>query len=94
MRATSGAIQSGVPAMLMVLAHVDAICRDTPKSASLGVPRASSRMFAALMSRWMMFLLCRYARPASAPRSTCATTRSSSGWSMWSIRSRSEPCAQ
>ena len=51
---TSGAIQCGVPMTELRLDAVELSCAATPKSASLTRPSLLKRMFALLMSRWMM----------------------------------------
>ena len=52
----SGAIQYGVPITVFCLLIVDASWADTPKSASFTMPCSVSRIFPALMSRWMFLL--------------------------------------
>ncbi len=65
---TSGAIQYGVPMKLFLLPSVAVICAETPKSASLTSPLSDSSMLAPLMSRCILPIECRYARPCRVSR--------------------------
>ena len=63
---TSGLIQCGVPQVVYFLQYVSFSYADTPKSANLASPCLSSRMFPALMSRWILRVSCKYSRPFNA----------------------------
>ena len=68
----SGAIQHGVPTMLSLRVTESDSWAATPKSASFTSPFVFNKMFAHLMSLWILPLLCRKYTPYNTSRNTIA----------------------
>src|ERR1700733_6272258 len=65
---TSGAIQYGVPTIVVRLLCDSLICAQKPKSVSLMLPSRESRTLSDLMSRWITFFECKNCRPCKVCR--------------------------
>uniref|UniRef100_A0A182IG14 Uncharacterized protein n=1 Tax=Anopheles arabiensis TaxID=7173 RepID=A0A182IG14_ANOAR len=74
---TSGAIQYGVPTIVVRFDCSGEIWAQKPKSVSFTLPSSPSSMLSLLMSRWITWLLCRNSSACSTSRQTAAIWPSS-----------------